>query len=285
MNLLTSNVWAIEPQAFNRYVQMAAKLQSMDLSQIEARATAPSAQEGDVAVQSGIARIPVRGPLVKSVGFIEEILGFGSTTEIQRQVEVAAADPDVSNIVLEVDSPGGSVSGLAELADAIYSARDTKPVTAQVDGLAASAGYQIASQATSIFAGREDMVGSIGVRLMLYDFSKLFENEGIEAVPIDTGEFKSAGAMGTEITEAQRNDFQRIVDRYFDGFIDAIMRGRGMTEAAVREVADGRMFVGQEAVDLGLVDGIQTLRETLTNLAAESRQTNSRRAAARVRTG
>jgi protease-4 len=120
---------------------------------------------------------------------------------------------------------------------------------------------------------------------MLYDFSKLFENEGIEAVPIDTGEFKSAGAMGTEITERQREDFQRIVDRYFDGFVEAIMRGRDMTEASVREVADGRMFVGQEGVDLGLVDGIQTLRETLSNLSAQRRQGNSRRAAARVRLG
>lgn len=274
MNLLTSNVWAIEPTAFDRYVRMAAKLSSMDLSSVEAQ------MDQGPRIQGGVARIPVRGPLVKSVGFIEAILGFSSTTSIQQMVEQAAADESVKNIVLEVDSPGGSVSGLAELADAIFAAKDEKPVIAQVDGMAASAGYLIASQATEIFAGREDMVGSIGVRLMLYDFSKLFESEGVEAVPIDTGEFKSAGAMGTEITEAQRADFQRIVDIYFDGFIDAITRGRSMSESAAREVGDGRMFVGQEAVDLGLVDGIQTLRDTLSNLA--TRQTN-RRAAARVR--
>jgi len=126
------------------------------------------------------------------------------------------------------------------------------------------------------------MVGSIGVKLMLYDFSQAFENEGVKAIPIDTGEFKSAGEMGTEITEEQQADFQRIVDRFFDGFINAVMRGRNMSEESVRAVADGRVFIGQEAVDSNLVDGIQTLRETLSNLR-QSNQTNTRRARARVR--
>lgn len=278
MNLMTSNIWAIEPQAFDRYLRMAAKLSSLDTKGIESLL-----DEGGVRVQGGIARVPVRGPLVKSVGFIEAILGFSSTTDIQRMVEDAASDESVKQIVLEIDSPGGSVSGMAELADAIYSARDVKPVIAQVDGVAASGGYWAASQANEIFMGRMDMVGSIGVRLMLYDFSQMFENEGIEAIPIDTGEFKSAGAFGTEITEAQREDFQRTVDKYFDGFVDAIMRGRGMSESSVREVGDGRVFVGQEGVDLGLADGIQTLRETLQNLAESNRQSTGRRAAARVR--
>lgn len=282
MNLLTSNVWAIEPFAFDRYLRMAAKLSTLDLSRIDESVAAAMEEGSQPRIQGGVARIPVRGPLVKSVGFIEAILGFTSTADIQAMVEAAAADESVKQIVLEVDSPGGSVSGIAELADAVFTARDDKPVIAQVDGMAASAGYMIASQATEIYAGREDMTGSIGVRLMLYDFSKLFEEVGIEAVPIDTGEFKSAGAMGTEITERQREDFQRIVDTYFDGFVDAIMRGRDMAEAGVREVADGRIFVGQESVDLGLVDGIQTMRETLSNLASSNRQT-SRRAAARVR--
>lgn len=277
MELMTSNVWAIEPQAFDRILRMAAKLSAMDLRDVEAQ------ERGDFRVQSGVARIPVRGPLVKSVGLIEEILGFSSTAEIHQMVVNAAADESVKKILLEIDSPGGSVSGLADLADAIFEARDIKPVIAQVDGMAASAAYQIGSQATEMFAGREDMVGSIGVRLMLYDFSQMFENEGVEAVPIDTGEFKSAGALGTEITERQREDFQRIVDKFFDGFVGAVVRGRGMTDAAVRAVGDGRIFIGQDAVDNGLIDGIQTTRETLSNIASESRNT-SRRVMRRART-
>lgn len=280
MNLLMNSIWAMEPSALDRYMRMAAHINRLEMSD-EIKALYDD-EEKQVRVQNGIARVPVRGPLVKSRGLIETIMGFSSTSEIQRMVEDAVADESVKQIVLEVDSPGGSVSGLAELADAIYTARDTKPVIAQVDGMAASAGYQIASQANQIFAGREDMVGSIGVKLMLYDFSQAFEEAGIEAVPIDTGEFKSAGEMGTEITEEQRADFQRLVDRYFDGFVDAIMRGRGMSEASVREVADGRVFIGSEAEGLGLIDGVQTLRETLTQLAQQN-QSRSRLSQARVR--
>lgn len=266
---LLSNIWAMEPQALRKYADLYGQLRQMDLSQIQA-------QDGvQMQVRGGVAVIPVLGPLSKNLDLIEMIMGFSSTDQIRAAVEEAASDDAVNEIILRIDSPGGSVSGMAELTDAIFSARDRKTVTAQVDGQAASAGYNIASQASQVFIGREDMVGSIGVRLMLYDFSRMFAEEGIEAVPIDTGEFKSAGAMGTEITENQRADFQRLVDRYMDGFVEAVMRGRGMSEAAVREVADGRVFVGQEGVDMGLVDGVQSLRETLQMITERNRRGRS----------
>lgn len=266
---LLSNIWAMEPQALRKYMDLYDQLQQLDLSQFEARDGVQMQARGGVAV------IPVVGPLAKNLGLIEEILGFASTDQITSAVEEAAADDAISEIVLRIDSPGGSVSGMADLTDAIYSARERKTVTAQIDGQAASAGYDIASQASQIFIGREDIVGSIGVRLMLYDFSQAFEQEGIEAVPIDTGQFKSAGAMGTEITQEQREDFQRVVNQFFEGFVTNIMRGRDMSESAVREVADGRIFVGQEGVDMGLVDGVQTFRETMNTITERNRRGRS----------
>lgn len=276
MNLLTNNVWLMEPQALNRYAHFLSYPLG-DLSDLKAQVDGVASR-----VQGGVSVIPVQGPMVKSAGLIEEILGFTSTNQIREAVEEAAADESVNQIVLQIDSPGGSVGGLAELADAVFAARDQKPVIAQVDGQAASAAFQVASQASQINMGREDMVGSIGVRLMLFDLSEAFANEGIEAVPIDTGEFKSAGALGTEITERQREDFQRIVDQFMDGFTDAIMRGRGMSEEAVQEVSDGRLFIGQEAVSLGLADEIKTLRETLSELSQQNRGQTAR-AKARLR--
>jgi len=217
-------------------------------------------------VADGIAKITIRGVMDKLPSLFLLLFGGTATAMVTQAVKKAAKDEEVKTILLVIDSPGGSVDGLAELADALYAARGEKRVIAQVDGMTASAGYYAASQANQIFAHRMDMVGSIGTIMMLYDFSKMFEKDGIEAVPIDTGEFKHAGWDGTEITREQRADFQRIVDAYFADFLAMIERGR--TVPNLKEIADGRIFVGQEALDLGLIDGIQTYEETYGRIRA-----------------
>lgn len=274
--------WAIHPQAAD---DTAAKLTAYAHYLQSHGVTDGPAEEGQrdglpIRVSNGVAVIPVMGPMIRRAGPIARIFGITGTDSVRLAVETAIADEDINNILLRVDSPGGSVSGLDQLGDVLNGAE--KPVIAQVEGLAASAAYYVASQANRIMVGRGDLVGSIGTRIMLYDFSKMFENEGIEPVPIDTGEFKSAGALGTEITERQREDFQRIVDFYFDDFVSVVARGRGMTEDAVREVGDGRMFTPREAIDSGLVDGISTLERTLFELRGSGRKTQTARARMRL---
>ena len=184
---------------------------------------------------------------------------FGGTTtlELTAAIANAARDEDVKEIVILVDSPGGSVDGLTELVDTVKAAAATKPVIARIEGMAASAALQAISHATRIEAGRMDMIGSIGTRLMLLDSSEFFEKQGLKTIAIDTGEFKSAGADGLEITEEQIAHFQHIVDGFFNDFIKSISKGRGMTEAKVREIADGRMFFAEEAKANGLIDTIR----------------------------
>lgn len=109
------------------------------------------------------------------------------------------------------------------------------------------------------------MVGSIGTRIMLYDFSAMFEKQGIKAIPVDTGKFKSAGAMGTEITDEQKADFQRIVDAFQSDFRQVVSNGRQMNTAQLDAVADGRVWQVSEGIDLGLVDGVSTLSETINS--------------------
>lgn len=197
-------------------------------------------------------------------------IGGADTRAVQREVRIAAADPDVSGIMLLIDSPGGSVDGLAELGDTVASAARSKPVVAQADGMIASAAYYVASQADAIYAQRMDMVGSLGARLLLYDYSQMFKNEGVEAVPVDTGAYKSAGATGTPITRQQRADYQRIVDAFGNDFRRAIMRGRGMTASRVGKVFDGRIWTAKEAKALGLIDGIASPGETFAKLQQAS---------------
>ena len=261
--------WLIEPTYFDKIQRfpMAEFVAQMPVEQQELDDYAlPMQMKGSVAI------IRIEGVVTKNPSIFSMFFGGASSVLIRRAVEQAAADPDVKTIVLFIDSPGGSVDGLAETADAIWMARDSKPIIAQVSGIAASAAYLLASQAHKIFSGRMDMVGSIGTVAILYDFSKLFEQEGIEVVPITTGAFKAAGAMGTEITEEQRADFQRIVDQYFADFKAMVMRGRRMSEKRVGEVADGRMFLADEAKPLGLIDGIADADTTLRKLAATEKR-------------
>lgn len=279
MTGLLSAVWAMEPTAFD---QMRQAVRAIDGASIEAARTRRGGEEDGppVMVQDGVGMIPVQGPMIRTgSGLLAALLGIVGTDDIRRAVQAAERRDDVREIVLRINSPGGSVDGLSELSDAVLQARQTKRVTAQVEGMAASAAYQVASQATRIVAGRMDMVGSIGVRLMLMDMSRMAANEGIRPVVIDTGEFKSAGAPGTEITERQQADFQRIVDQHFADFVGAVARGRGMTETQVRELADGRMFIAEnEAVSNGLVDAIQTFDQTFAELRQpEQSATNGRR--------
>lgn len=238
-------------------------------------------------VVGNTAVVSISGPIVKSAdGWIARILGLAGNVQIRKAVESAARDEDVQSITLVIDSPGGSVMGLAEAGDAIFAARKRKRVVAQVDGAAASAAYYLAAQADEIRANRMDIVGSIGTRAVLYDYSRMFEEEGIEPVVIDTGKFKSTGTPGTEITDEQRADLQRIVDAYYDDFVSAVARGRGMKRGAVRKLGDGRLFVTQEAIDNGLADRIAITEQTVQEMSRRRapRSARSARAALDART-
>ena len=214
-----------------------------------------------VQVAGTTALVDLKGLMIRSAPPWASFFGITGTDQVRQAIEAADADPDIEQIVMRVDSPGGSVAGLAELSDAIKST--TKPIVAHVEGIAASAALWVVSQADRITVGRMDLVGSIGVRVLLFDLSKAFKEAGIEAVVIDTGEFKSAGVEGTEITENQRADFRRIVDFFFDDFVGAVAEGRGLTEKQVRTIADGRMFTPAEAIASGLIDGISSIDEVM----------------------
>ncbi len=252
-------VWAIEPAAWDRIRE----------GLLAARGGFPLGAPAPVMERAeGIAVINVSGPMTRESSLISLLFGGTSTMAVRDAVEAAVADEGVQAILLRINSPGGSVSGLAELGDAVYAARDVKPVVAQVHGTATSAALYVASQASQIFAHRMDLLGSIGTRMMLYDYSALFAKEGVEAVPIDTGPFKSAGALGTKLTDEQRAYFQSIVDEAQRDFAAVLGRGRRFTAQQVETLADGRVFYAPEALSRGVIDGIQTEKQTLAALRA-----------------
>ncbi len=268
------SLWCVREQWLNSLAMVIPAFLKADHSQIRAVVSLP------VAIVDNIAIIDVMGAIEKRPSLFGAFTGMTSAEVIKAAVRTATTDPAVKRILLRVDSPGGTTDGTAEAADAVFEARQFKPVIAQSDGMVASAAYWIASQATKINAGRLDLIGSLGVRLMLYDFSQAFENAGVRPVPIDTGGMKSVGQPGTKITVEQEGYLQRIVDAFGNAFKGAIARGRDMPMATVNRLFDGEVNVAPAAKSLGLIDKIATFDETLVAIRSQAGRQRARRARA-----
>ena len=269
-NSLFTSVWAIEQNFATQLSAMLAKAISAGPVEEAQNYNAPIEKQGSVAV------IKTKGTILKYAGYLSRY-GYAGTRDVQNAFIAAEQDDDIKTILWVLDTPGGSVDGLQEL-NAVVKAT-SKPVIAQVDGMLASAGYYLASAADKIYAAPDNLVGSIGVRTYMMDSSEYYKDMGVKIIPVDTGEFKSAGLQGTEITDAQVADVQRIVDGYFEQFLQVIEAGRGMDRKSVDAVADGRVFFAAEAMQKGLIDGVQTLTETTKQLQTNTQAGYSTRAA------
>jgi signal peptide peptidase SppA len=265
MNAHPEMIYAINPAYYDYVASRTDRIQSLKPEAVRLAFDAANARNPELLVESGTAIIRLKGIMEKVAFFADEV----STIRVRRELALATESKKVSSIMLAVDSPGGIVSGIPELGAAIRAARSSKPVVAQVEGQASSAGYWAASQASRIGMHSTDTVGSIGVRMVLYDKSKMAENEGVEPVVIDTGDYKSLGVAGTPITDDHKKYLQGLADQYFKFFKQDIMKGRrgsGLSSADLDKIADGRSFIGQDAVDKKLADEVVTSERTLAEL-------------------
>lgn len=190
-----------------------------------------------------------------------------STERVAAQLRAAAADDTIDTIVLVIDSPGGSAQGQFELEAAAAEAAEQKTLIAQVVGTCCSAAYWLASYAHKIYAGASDQIGSIGVRYHAYDYSKMFAENGVEVVDIATGPHKSFGLRGTPITKEQRAHMRERVDYIFAKFETAVRTGRGFDDGEWAAASGGQVWYAEKALELGLIDAIQTLEVTFAGLA------------------
>lgn len=232
---------------------------------INARKPGQSGQlEPAYPVINDIAIIRVRGFIAKSVP--DWIVNATSSIRISQAFDQAAADSKVKGIIMSVDSPGGYASGMYEFAESIAKARAIKPVFAQVDGQAASAAYWAASQASAVYLGPADMVGSIGTYSVVDDDSKFWEDRGIKTYLISSGGIKGQGEMGVPVSEEFLAELQGIVDKLQNFFADGVANGRRMDRKAIDKLADGRIWIGEDAVKIGLADGVQNFKTTFSQL-------------------
>lgn len=214
--------------------------------------------------QGGTAVLPLVGPIQQRED-MWSAYGYAVSTEgFKRQLDAAVADDTVKSIVIDVDSPGGDVTGVDELAAAIFAARSVKPITAVSNAWMASAAYYLGSQATEIVVTPTGMVGSIGVILLHGDFSRAYEESGVTVSIIRTPARKAEANPYEPLSADARDYLQSQVETYYGMFVDAVARGRGVPAAKVRsDFGGGRMVMAREAVRLGMANRVDTLDTVL----------------------
>jgi len=214
-----------------------------------------------------------------SSSFLGWVSSEGTVSRLRDQLALAEQKGDIAAILLRIDSPGGSPTA----SDAIYrqivdfKRKTSVPVLAQFLGMGTSGAYFIAMAADEVVATRTTVTGSIGVVLLGFNLSELMEKIGVDNQTFTSGAFKDAGSMFRPMSQAEREQLQSVVDDLYDQFVLVVAEGRPkLSVERVRELADGRIYSATQALEVGLVDRIDTLDgsiETLRRrLGAESVQ-------------
>jgi len=189
--------------------------------------------------------------------------GIAYSGIVVKHLKQAEADPNIKAVVLRVNSPGGSVVGSQEIHQQLEAMH--KPVVVSMGELAASGGYYIAAPADEIYANPATLTGSIGVISQFIDISQLLKEYGIEVTTIKSGEFKDEGSLFRPMTEEEKALWKDVVDEAYQGFVQVVANGRKekLSESKVRQLADGRVYTGKQAKELGLVDELGNLPDAI----------------------
>lgn len=206
---------------------------------------------------SKVALITVEGVIVDS-------------KEVVEQLEKHRTNPTVKAVVLRINSPGGGVSPSQEIYEELVKTRQVnkKPIVASMGSLAASGGYYIASAADVIVANPGSITGSIGVLIQVPNVSGLLQKIGVKSVVVKSGEHKDLASPTREMTDAERQILQRLLDDVHNQFIDVVSKARKLDRKKVEGLADGRIFSGREAQSLGLVDQLGDLQDAIDRAAS-----------------
>lgn len=256
--------WALLPSTLSRIVEWgkahgdAAKVVALDGPH------AGATRAGSVAV------IPVYGVVEHRSDWLTEMFGGTSVDTIRESLAAQLADPGVRAIVLDIDSPGGTVAGLTEIAAEMRRARGgEKPIVAVANSLAASAAYWLASQADEVVVTPSGSVGSIGVYAVHQDVSRMLDEMGVTTTIISAGPHKTEGNEFEPLTEEARADLQSRVDASYAQFLADVAAGRRVTTEKVEaDFGGGRVLVAKQALAAGMVDRVETLAATVTRLGS-----------------
>lgn len=247
------------------------KAQGGEYSAEEVAARIDKKRERQVARSEGaVAVIPIYGVLSQRMDMMADISGGTSYDALRKALHEAIANDEVKAIVLDIDSPGGTVPGAEELAAEIRALRGgAKPIIAQVNSLAASAGYWLASAADEIVVTPSGRAGSIGVYTVHDDMSAFLEQNGVKRTYISAGKHKVEGNEAEPLDEEARAHIEALVTQSYNSFVNAVAEGRGVKRSVVLDsYGQGRIFGAKELVERGMADRIGTLSETLARFGS-----------------
>ncbi len=255
---------ALMPGKLSEIIAARQEVQASDIeieAAINRRATKFKDVKGQVVV------VPLGG-YISHKPTIWSALGFESSSEtFANWIQDLVNNPDVGAIVIDVDSPGGTVLGLQAATDKIYNLRGQKPIIAVVNDLMASAAYFIGSAADEIVADPDAMTGSIGTILIHLDYSKYLELNGIKPTIIKQGQFKAEANPYEPLTEDAKNHLQQLTSEYYETFVAAVARNRKTTAAKVKsEFGQGMVFSSGRAKEIGMIDRIATMEQVIRDL-------------------
>lgn len=275
IDLIQEEAWAIKPDVLDSiHAVLAAKLrsESVDIADIEARIgkKLDNSRDPELDVRDGVAVIPVRGILAKRMNLMIQISGGTSMEILKQDIQAALDDDSIEAIILDVDSPGGSVAGTMELATWLYAQRGRKPIKAYANELMASAAYWIGSAVDTISAQATAQIGSIGVITAHYDYSHYDAKMGIKRTFLYAGKYKAIGNDTEPLSQEARDYIQERLDQLYTLFVDGVAQNRGVgAERVLGEMADGKIFLAKQAMEAGLIDNISDSLDDLVRATQE----------------
>lgn len=263
LDLALSQCWAIQENALRTILDIAGRQNLESIEAVETRLGRPLRNTRAVTMRGDVAVIPVHGPIFRRANLFTEISGATSIEQLALDFQTSLDDPAVAGIVLDIDSPGGSASGVAEFAAQVRAARGNKPVTAYAGSLAASAGYWIAAAAERVVIDSTAMVGSIGV------VAGLRVDNDPKRIEIVSSQ--SPRKRMDLTTHEGRADIQATIDDVAQVFIDTMAEYRGVdAKTVLSDFGQGGVLVGERAVKAGMADALGSLESVIAGLSGET---------------
>lgn len=254
--------WALTPTKFAEVLAIYERHErgeTADLEAIAARIGKPLANTRQPLTvdANGVAHISVDGVTGRRMNALQDISGGTSTQVLSSEIARAVADENITGIILHIDSPGGEVAGMQELAGQVFAARGTKPIEALVDGMCCSAAYWLASACDAIrLSSDSTAVGSIGVIGSHTDTSGAEAARGVRTTTVASGPLKGAPSPHAPLDATGRSVLQAAVDHHHGIFAGDVSKHRGLEGDRLKAVTDGRVLYGKAAVDAGLADSV-----------------------------
>lgn len=279
LQAFTEYPWAILPSklaVLEEIVYRHVSGEKLDAEEVQARihgSTRP--QDRNMGVEGNpqlLAILPLFGTIFPRANMMTDVSGATSAERFGEKFSALVDNPEIGAIVLDINSPGGQVNGIADVANRIFEARGKKPVVAIANHLMASAAYWIGTAADEVVVTPDAEVGSVGVFAVHQDVSQALEQDGIKVTIIKEGKYKIEGNPYEPLSEEARAVIQTRVTEAYDNFISALARQRGVKPDDVRNgYGEGRVIGAQQAIRLGMADRIETFDQTVERVFRQMR--------------